>query len=272
MRKSAAASLDPHLLHDADEKSKGMIGVGESGRPFLDYLLGNAEEAGYREVVIVVGEGDRSIRDHYGSAERGNRFGRLLLSYAVQPVPPGRTRPLGTADAFLRGLEAKPEWAEGKVTVCNSDNLYSVDALRTLLAAPDPCSLIDYDRDGLAFPPERVQQFSVISCDEENFLRAILEKPGAEEVREAAGPGGRVGVSMNIFRFSSGMILPHLRAVPLHPVRQEKELPSAVMLLLQEFPRSVRAYPRTEHVPDLTEKNDIVNVQEYLRKRTFPGI
>jgi NDP-sugar pyrophosphorylase family protein len=263
MRKPGTAGLDPRLAKDADVKSKGMIGVGDAGRPFLDYLLANADAAGYREVVIVVGEGENAIRAHYGETEGGSRFLGLRISYAVQP--PGRTRPLGTADALLRGLESRPDWSRARVTVCNSDNLYSVEAFRTLLESPERCSMIDYDRSALAFPPERVEQYSVVSTDGEGYLRAIIEKPGAEEILRLAGPDGRVGVSMNIFRFATEIILPLLRDLPLHPVRQEKEIPVAVAMLVEKFPRAMRAFPRAEHVPDLTEKNDIANVQEYLR-------
>lgn len=265
MRKPGTAGLDPRLANDADVKSKGMIGVGDAGRPFLDYLLANADAAGYREVVIVVGEGENAIRAHYGETAGGSRFLGLQISYAVQPIPPGRTRPLGTADALLRGLESRPDWSRARVTVCNSDNLYSVEAFRTLLESPEHCSMIDYDRSALAFPPERVEQFSVVSTDGEGYLRAILEKPGAEEIRRLAGPNGRVGVSMNIFRFATDVILPFLRDLPLHPVRQEREIPVAVAMLIEKSPRAVRAYSRAEHVPDLTEKNDIAKVQEYLR-------
>jgi glucose-1-phosphate adenylyltransferase len=264
MKKPGAAGLDARLVQDADMKSKAMIGLGEDGRPFLDYLLANVDAAGYTDVVIVVGEKDRAIREHYGSADRGNRHLGLSLSYAVQPVPPGRAKPSGTADALLRGLEATPEWSGAGFTVCNSDNLYSVGALRTLLESPEPCALIDYDRDALGFEPERVRQFAVLEKDGV-FLRSIIEKPSAEEIMRATDPGGRVGVSMNVFRFSYDVILPYLMAVPFHPVRQEKEIPTAVMMLVRDLPGAVRVYPRSERVPDLTEKSDIRQVQDYLR-------
>jgi glucose-1-phosphate adenylyltransferase len=265
MKKPADGSLDARLLHDAEMKSKAMIGVGKEGRPFLDYLLRNADAAGYRDAVIVVGERDTSVREHYGSADRGNRFLNLTISYAVQPIPEGRTKPLGTADALMWALQARPDWAGARLSVCNSDNLYSVGALRQLLASTDAGALVDYDRDALAFPPERVQQFAVIEKDG-LYLRSILEKPGPDDIARAAGPGGRVGVSMNIWRFSYDTVLPAVREVPLNPVRLEKELPSAVMMLVQADPRSFRVYERAEHVPDLTDRNDIGRVQEYLAR------
>jgi glucose-1-phosphate adenylyltransferase len=249
-----------------------MIGVGEGGRPFLDYLLGNADEAGYRDTVIVVGQRDESIRDHYGQRERDNPYLRLTISYAVQPVPEGRSKPLGTADALYHGLRSQPAWRGRKFTVCNSDNLYSVEALRQMREAPEPSAMIRYDRRALEFEPERVERFAVIEHDRQMYLRAIIEKPAAEEVERMKGADGSVGVSMNIFRFSYDRILPYLEAVPVHPVRQEKELPSAIMMMLADHPHSMRVYPRAEHVPDLTDRNDILRVQEYLRATRPPAV
>ncbi len=269
MKKASGVALAPALQEDAETKSKAMIGLGASGRPFLDFLLFNVREAGYREVVIVVGEGDASIRPYYGTKERGNEFEGLSISYAVQPIPPGRIKPLGTADALLHALNARPEWAGTHFTVCNSDNLYSRRALTLLRTTPGGCAMIDYDREALRFPIARIEQFAVIVRNEKNQLISIVEKPGVEELERAREGNGRVGVSMNIWRFPYDRILPCLEETPLHPVRLEKELPAAVLVLLRRWPGSLVTIPLEEHVPDLTDRGDILEVQRYLA-REFP--
>lgn len=269
MRKSAGVVLAPALRTDADTKSKSMIGLGKSGRPFLDYLLFNAREAGYRDVVIVVGEDDASIRPYYGARERGNLFEGLSISYAVQPIPPGRTKPLGTADALLHALRARPDWEGTRFTVCNSDNLYSCRALMLMRTAPTGCAMIDYGRDALAFPEARIEQFAVIIRNEKNQLVSIVEKPTAEELERARDRTGRVGVSMNIWRFPYDRILPCLVETPLHPGRLEKELPAAVLLMLRRWPGSLSTIPLEEYVPDLTDRRDILDIQRYLA-REYP--
>ena len=112
MRKKPAAPppVDPSLLREAAEVSKALIGIGDGNRPLLDYLLYNAREAGYRDVVIVTGENDAAFRLHYGSADCANPFHGLAISYAVQRIPDGRTKPGGTADALLQALRARPDW------------------------------------------------------------------------------------------------------------------------------------------------------------------
>ncbi len=54
--------------------------------------------------------------------------------------------------------------------------------------------------------------------------------------------------------------------MPLNPVRQEKELPDAMNMMVREHPKSLFAYPLSEHVPDLTDKRDILPVKKYLEE------
>jgi NDP-sugar pyrophosphorylase family protein len=267
MRKPADTPLDARLALDADQKSKSMIGVGKGRRPFLDYLLYNAEAAGYRDVIIVVGEKDSSIRGYYGQETRNNTFRGVSISYAVQQIPSGRTKPLGTADALLQGLLARPDWQGQHFTVVNSDNLYSRRALGAVLETS--CSMIDYDRDALQFSPARVQQFAVVQKDKQGRLLDIIEKPTVEQIELVKDANGRVGVSMNIFRFPTDRALTFLRKTPLHPERQEKELPASVKMMIEDSPGCMITIPLAEQVPDLTNREDIAIVQRYL-EHEFP--
>jgi len=211
-----------------------------------------------------VGEHDGEMRRHYGPADRDNLFHGLSISYAVQPVPEGRKKPLGTADALVRALRSRSDWQGGAFTVCNSDNLYSVAALRALREANAVCAMIDYDRSALEFPPERVEHYAVLRKAPDGSLRDIVEKPTPGKIEECSGPDGRVGVSMNIFRLRTQLIRPYLETVPLHPVRQEKELPTAVSMMVKAHPGCLATIPRAEHVPDLSGRDDIASVQAYL--------
>ena len=263
---SAPAELDPILKREAHEKSKSMIGVGEGHRPFLDYLLYNAREAGVTDVVIVIGERDNSIREYYGPADEGNDVAGLRVSYAVQKIPPGREKPFGTADALLQGLRGSPARRWSRFIVCNSDNLYSKRALALMRECADPGGMIDYDRSALVFSQDRIEQFAVTETSADGYLVRIVEKPSPDVIAKMQSMRGRVGVSMNIFCLSYEMIFPILERVLPDPVRQEKELPTAVQMMTRIHPRSVRAIPLAEHVPDLTNQSDIPRVQEYLRK------
>ena len=265
-------NVEEKLIEDADKKSKSMIGVGNNYRPFLDYLLFNAKQSGYNDIVLVVGERDSSIKEYYGSSERNNNFNGINISYAVQPIPLGRSKPLGTADALLWGLKSKPEWKGSKFTVCNSDNLYSQKALTIMLNSPYIAAFIDYDRSSLEFDLSRIERFAVTTKDENGFLIDIIEKPTPKIIESVKSKSGFIGVSMNIFSFSYDVIIPILEKVPLHPERKEKELPEAVKILANEIKDSVYAYPLSEHVPDLTSKEDILQVKQYLEKHNLDYI
>jgi glucose-1-phosphate adenylyltransferase len=263
---SNAADLDPSLLKDAQQKSKSMIGVGRDSRPFLDYLLDNISRAAYQNVVIVVGERDNSIREYYERGENAERFPGLKISYAIQSIPAGREKPLGTADALLQALKSMPAWKGQHLTVCNSDNLYSVEALKLIRSDTHENAMIDYDRSALQFEQERIEKFAVIQKDAQGFLVDIIEKPTPEQIARASDARGRIGVSMNCFRFSYDMIYPSVEGVPLNQIRQEKELPAAVMLMIGRHSRSMFTIPLSEHVPDLTSPSDILRVRTDLEQ------
>ena len=263
--KAATSALDSSLQHDAVTKAKSMMRVGRNQRPFLDYLLLNIEKSGYRNVVIVVGEKDTSIRAYYEADGHAGELPSLQISYVPQTIPTGRKKPLGTADALLQALNATSNWKGRRFTVCNSDNLYSENALRMLLEDTHDNSLIDYDRSALGVDNERISQWAVIVKDEEGYVQDIVEKPSPEEISHATSKVGRLGVSMNIWRFSYDAIVPFLYTVSLHPVRGEKELPTAVRMMMLSHPRSLHAIPMSEHVIDLTSQDDVVVVMEYLR-------
>jgi len=259
--------LENRLVRDADEKAKSMIGVGKGYRPFLDYLLYNAREAGYDDVVMVINRQDNSIREYYGLQDRDNDFYGLRISYAIQEIPTGRSKPLGTADALQQALEFRPDWAGGRFTVSNSDNLYSQKALKLLRGSEYENAMIEYDRSALEFSEDRIRKFAVVVNDSDGTLQRIVEKPSPEQVEAARSPEGKVGVSMNVFMFTHDQIAPLLPEVPLDPDRDEKELPTAVNLLVQRQSGAMHTYFLSEHVPDLTYKSDIGPVKKSIAEQ-----
>jgi glucose-1-phosphate adenylyltransferase len=56
----------------------------------------------------------------------------------------------------------------------------------------------------------------------------------------------------------------YLKNCPFDKLRNEKELPTAVLNLVKNQPNSVYGIPFEEHVPDLTSKNDILVLNKLL--------
>jgi ADP-glucose pyrophosphorylase len=250
----------------AIERTKGMIGIDEDGRTLIDYQLMNAIEAGIADVAIVVGEHDTFLRDYMDERIAQGAFPELTICYAIQRIPAGREKPLGTADALECALLSRPDWSGGSFIVCNSDNLYSARALSLLDVLDHPCGLIEYDMEGLEYDRERISQFGITRCSHDGFLVDIIEKPTTAEIEEMRIEQGSVYVSMNIWRLDHDLVLPYLRDCPLHPVRQEKELPAAIRAMVRDHPRIMKALRLKEYVPDLTSIEDIGKMREYVRK------
>ena len=58
----------------------------------------------------------------------------------------------------------------------------------------------------------------------------------------------------------------YLKNCPVHETRKEKELPTAILNMVKENTKAVIGIPLSEHVPDLTAKDDIIIIKEYLQK------
>jgi NDP-sugar pyrophosphorylase family protein len=260
------ANLSEEEIAQANERSKGLIGVGPNGRPLLDFLLLNAKKAGYKNIYIIIGEQGDLFKEFYGSKNSNNDFNGLTISFATQYIPEGRIKPFGTADALFQATEQYPELNSQEYTVCNSDNLYSTEALYALRKTSSPNAFISYNRDALEFPLERISRFAIAKLSENNQLLDILEKPTADVLESYKDTEGKLRVSMNAFKFNGALLYPYLKNCPVHPERDEKELPTVLLNALKEHPDTTLGIPFSEHVPDLTAKEDIAEVKAYLKK------
>lgn len=259
-------NLTEDEIAQANERSKGLIGVGPNGRPLLDYLLLNAKKAGYKNIIIIIGEQGELFKEFYGNQDKNNDFHGLNISFAVQYIPNGRVKPFGTADALFQAVEQYPEMNSKSYTVCNSDNLYSTAALLALRKTNSLNAFIGYDRDALEFPSERISRFAIAKLDANNQLLDILEKPTVADLESYKDSEGKLRVSMNAFKFDGAMLYPYLKNCPVHPERNEKELPTVLLNAIKDNPNTTLGIPFSEHVPDLTAKEDIAEVKEYLKK------
>ena len=269
MKKAMAegsSDLDPNLVAQANSVTKGMIQVGKNGKTLIDYQLYNAHLAGIEEVMLLLHPTDTVSQEYCESLMAKDACWGMQIVFARQQIPADREKPAGTADAVYQALMQHADWQTGRVIVCNSDNLYSVNALKTLWASPEPNALISYHRDSLLYPAERISAFALIRTDADGYLLEIIEKPTAEQAAELMAKIGRLGVSMNVFVFEASTFLPYLAKTPFHPIRNEKELPTSVVMFGEGEGRGFFTIPLAENVPDLTSKEDILVMKQYLEE------
>ncbi|MEY2793637.1 MAG: Glucose-phosphate adenylyltransferase, partial [Bacteroidota bacterium] len=224
----------------------------------------NAHLAGIEEVLLLLHPTDAVTQEYCEQLMKNDTCWGLRIFFARQHIPEGREKPAGTADAVYQALSQQKSWQNGRLIVCNSDNLYSVKALNALWNSSESEALIAYNRDSLLYPAERISAFALIKTDKDGYLLDIIEKPTAEQAAELQKIQGTLGVSMNIFVFEASVFMPYLAKTPYHPVRNEKELPTAVFLYGEGQGRGFYTIPMAENVPDLTSKEDIMVMQKYL--------
>lgn len=262
MKKSTTATLSKEVQSQANTRSKSLILV--NNRPMMDYILYNAKQAGILEVILVIGPRGDLFKTYYGTDNAGNDFHGLTISYATQYIPEGRKKPLGTADAVFQALEQYPQLQETSFLVCNSDNLYSPQVMFALRETTHSNALISYDRAKLEYPMERIARFALLKSSSEGFIEGIVEKPEVEHMKDYQDIEGHFRVSMNIFKFNGVQFYTHLAHCEMHPERLEKELPTAIRSLITHDSTAIKGIPFGEHVPDLTGKNDIIAMNDYL--------
>jgi NDP-sugar pyrophosphorylase family protein len=250
----------------ANNRSKALISIDKNNRPILDYLLYNAKKAGYTTIYIITGEDNFLFKSFYGNENQGNVFNGLSINYAIQYIQKDRDKPFGTADALYQAMTQYPILKTVSFTVCNSDNLYSIDAFEFLRNTDSyPNALISYDRDYLQFSMDRISRFALLSIDENNYLKSIIEKPELDVFSSFKDSQGKLRVSMNIFRFNGEFLFSYLENCPINKTRNEKELPTALLNMINDSPNSTITIPLAEHVPDLTSKEDINILKQYVK-------
>ena len=263
MKKSLEhVDLDHETKNVAQKLHKSLIPLGEKGKPLLHYLIGNAFDAGYKQIYLITSKENEGFKKLVGSKNRHNEYRNTSVHFAIQHIPAGREKPLGTADALEQCLNQYPDLKQTSFTVCNGDNLYSIGALNDLRKKREvPNALISYGSSGLQFSDKRLAKFALMDISPEGFLKGIIEKPEISRLDEYRDASGELRISMNIFSFYGQTIYPYLKNCPIHPVRNERELPEAVRNLVSEQPNSVLCYPRSEHIHDLTNAEDIGRFQ-----------
>jgi len=260
---SVNTSLSNEEIQQANNRSKALISIDTSGRPLLDYVLFNANKAGYKNIYIVTQKENELFKSLY---HNNDRFRGMSIRFAIQYIPKNRVKPFGTADALYQTLVQYPELKKKSFTVCNSDNLYSKRAFQMLRKHKNsPNALISYDRDALQFSEERISKFALMLFDIGGHLNDIIEKPSLDQLHNFKDSSGKLRVSMNIFKFDGNMFFNYLKNCPVNPDRNEKELPTALLNMVREHRTSAIGIPLSEHVPDLTSKEDILILKEYLK-------
>ena len=239
------------------QRPKAMLPVEASGRPFLALLLERLLREGVDHVCVV-----RSCEDQDMPTELKPWIPQgLTVDFVHQTLPPGANKPLGTADAVQRGLEAHPEWQGLSVAVFNGDNLRRRGPCRCCIKRHRAWWLLRGARWGCR---GRERAFAVFEGSPQTGVVRLIEKPSEEEVHRVADEEGEVWVSMNVFRLRYEAFLEGCRRAPLHPERRERELPHAAMLAAEREGKPLEWLSFRGAFLDMTHPRDWRHIRQMM--------
>ena len=262
MKKSTDSSIGSTKADEANKKSKSLITFGN--KPFIYFLLENIVDAGFQNVIMVVG---KDYKDFKNEMDKFPNISKINIEYAIQSIPENRAKPFGTADAVYQTMDQIDKLKNQSFCVCNSDNLYSTKSLKLIRENSYDNAVLAYDRDSLNFPKDRVSSFSILMTNSEFNLVNFIEKPTQEQVEQNLDDNGKIRVSMNIFKFDGSQAFEFIKSCPVNPLRNEKELPSAIVNMISHDSLYMKGIPIAEHVPDLTSKSDIQIIQKLIESK-----
>ena len=262
MKKSTDSSIGSTKADEANKKSKSLITFGN--KPFIYFLLENIVDAGFQNVIMVVGQ---DYEDFKNEMDKFPSISKINIEYAIQSIPENRVKPFGTADAVYQTMDQIDKLKNQSFCVCNSDNLYSTKSFKLIRENSYDNAVLAYDRDSLNFPKDRVSSFSILMTNSEFNLVNFIEKPTQEQVEQNLDDNGKIRVSMNIFKFDGSQAFEFIKSCPVNPLRNEKELPSAIVNMISHDSLYMKGIPIAEHVPDLTSKSDIQIIQKLIESK-----
>ncbi len=229
----SAAGKGTRMLHLSKDKPKHLIET--NGKPFLYHLLLNLKQAGFEDIVMVVGY-KKELMEDFLKKYNGDFKITLLNQFEIlgkdrygTACPLEAARNILNTDSFLSVY---------------GDNLYSVEDLKRFN--------IDDDYHYIAgLPHEHPENYGVLQVDQSGFLTQIVEKPKE--------PQGNL-INTGLYKFTPE-VFDYLDKIELSP-RGEYELTDVINLLAKQG--KVKALDLKGVWLDFGRPEDIKKVEDYL--------
>ena len=161
----AAAGQGTRMMHLTNNKPKHLINVQQ--RPFLSYLLDNLLEAGYRDIIIVVGYKEELMKEFLAGYKQclKNKKCDIALVSQYEILGP-KEKEYGTACPLKC---VKDTVGKDSFVYLNGDNLYSVKDLKAI-------NIDDNYNYVAGLEHDHPEKYGVLITDD-GFLKEIKEKP-----------------------------------------------------------------------------------------------
>ena len=234
----AAAGQGTRMLHLSDNKSKHLICVQQ--RPFLSYLLDNILQAGYREIILVVGYREDMIREFLKDYKFDGLDFDIKIVNQFDILGP-KEKEYGTACPIKCVKDLIKN--ENFISLVG-DNFYTVEDLKAMNIDDQFCYIAGLKQDH----PEK---FGVLIEDGDDFLEKIIEKP-----KEFVGDL----INTSLYKFTPE-IFEKVFQIEKSP-RGEYEITDAISLLAKE--RKVKIKKINDFWMDFGRPEDVEKLSKFL--------
>lgn len=206
----SAAGHGTRMLQLSENKPKHLIEI--NGRPFLAYLLEHIFEAGYEEVILVVGYKQDAMKEFVAQYVFGGKSQKITLVSQFEKLGTKEQGTYGTACPLM----CVEEFIKGEQFVSLvGDNMYSANDLRTMNIDDEFCYVGGLEH-------QTPEKFGVLLTEGE-MLKQIVEKP-----KEFVGNL----INTSLYKFTPDMF----EKLPLvgKSVRGEYEITDVISLLAKD--------------------------------------
>ncbi len=271
---------------------KQMDPVGPGGETIIDYSVYDALRAGFGKLVFVI---RKDIAQPFQQLIAARFESRVAVKYVLQEldklppgfsVPPGRTRPWGTAHAILMAAGVINE----PFAVINADDFYGAESYR-LLAQHLHSGTANYAMVGFSLR-NTLSDFGTVSrgvcaVSPDGFLQSIVELKNIErDGRHARNtdPAGQVAalsgdevVSMNLWGLTPRIFVQlgeqFHKFLQLHgsDLQSECYLPSAINELVPSGRARIKVLPTNDTWFGVTYREDRPRVVESISRLIHAG-
>ncbi|MGA2418397.1 MAG: sugar phosphate nucleotidyltransferase [Candidatus Staskawiczbacteria bacterium] len=234
----SAAGQGTRMLSLSENKSKHLICVQQ--KPFLAYLLDNIFQAGYKEIILVVGFREDMIREFLKNYRFDGAMPNIQIVNQFDILGP-KEKEYGTACPIkcVKNLIKN----ENFISLVG-DNFYTVDELKAMNVDDEFCYVAGLKQ-------EHPEKFGVLIEDGGDFLEKIIEKP-----KEFVGNL----VNTSLYKFTPE-IFEKVFEIEKSP-RGEYEITDAISLLAKE--KKVKIKKINNFWMDFGRPEDIEKLCKYL--------
>ena len=252
-----STNLSEDQISQSNSRAKGFIKINEKNETLIYHIIKNSIAAEIQHFYVILSEDSIEFQNYLKKIEKKLS---VKIRFAFQDYY-GNSKPMGTADAIYQAMNQFPILKSSRFIVCNSDNIYSAKAIKTLKLELIHNSMIAYNSECLDFSEEKISSFSILEI-KNKFLYKIIEKPTISHIRNITEDKF---VSMNIFSFFGDQVYDYLSNCEVNQDRGEKEIATAIQNMINDRNKSIKVFKICEHVPDLTYKNDIELINNFLK-------